>query len=195
MGTSFAAYHDRRGAVIGPLGYPVSMARPAGASPAGSTGAFQRFEGSRDLPRDVLDLWAQLKMESRGGCTVYESDRGIYTVASAIAAFYERLGGTTSWLGFPLTEEHDDPTLSSEEWCRSQRFEGGVVFRTGNHRAVAVSAHVMQVLGEGESSLLRRLGRPQSPETSTDLAGLTLQLFANGVVTIKDGTPQVWVRP
>ncbi|MEV0566541.1 hypothetical protein [Dactylosporangium sp. NPDC050588] len=186
-------YHERCGGVTGTLGFPVGVRLTAGASPFGTTGEFQRFEGTYDYPSEILDRWTA--EEGVGSCTVYVSEHGIHAVHSGIGELYEGINGTTSWLGFPTSGEIDARTDPGEEWCCYATFEGGAIYWKSAHGAVAVSRVVADLLA-GDAGLARRLGFPVTAERPMlhDVDD-GVQHFEHGVVTIRGGVAEAWVRP
>ncbi|MBO3747510.1 hypothetical protein J5X84_15640 [Streptosporangiaceae bacterium NEAU-GS5] len=189
-----ATFHDGwpKGAA-GVLGFPVSPALAAAPSPYGTSGTFQRFEGPFDYPEDILSNWSET--EGRGGATVYSSKAcGTHMVRSGVGRVYERMGGTGSWLGFPTSCERRG-TLSAEEKKRvHQDFEGGRIFWRGGN-AFAVFQLVVDLL-ERQSDADQRLGFPISAAKSLAAdANETIQFFEHGVVTVRDGMAEAWMRP
>ncbi|MEV4138433.1 hypothetical protein AB0J72_40465 [Dactylosporangium sp. NPDC049742] len=186
-------YHDGRGGVTGALGFPAGATLAAGASPFGTTGEFQRFEGTYDYPSEILDRWTP--EEGVGGCTVYVSEHGIHAVGAGIGELYEGINGTSSWLGFPTSGEIDARAEPDEEWCCYATFEGGAIYWKDAHGAVAVSRVVADLLA-GDAGLTRRLGFPVTAERPMlhDVDD-GVQYFEHGVVTVRDGVAEAWVRP
>ena len=119
------ALYETQGGPSGGLGYPVATASAAAASPYGTTGRFQRFEGSKEYPSEV----AALLGPQRCGATVYWSDRhGAHTTWFEIGACYERLGGSGGRLGFPTSDRL--PAAPSSRGTRGfcQHTEGGSLY-------------------------------------------------------------------
>ncbi len=133
-------------------------------------------------------------MEAAGGCTVYTSNFGTFTVSSRRAVVFERAGGTGSWLGFPIGDKIDECGLyGGKHWANRQQFECGDILRHRNHHTVTVSTVVMDAL-EAQPGLREQIGYPISEESSTGIDGVIVQLFTDGVITITDNEPTVWVR-
>jgi hypothetical protein len=88
-----------------PLGLPISDERNATTSPQGSTGRVSDFEGGHIHWRT-------------GAAQAYESH-------GAIDARYVQMGGSGSWLGFPISDEYIAPT----GFARSD-FQGGYTTTT-----------------------------------------------------------------
>ncbi|MET7419889.1 hypothetical protein [Dactylosporangium sp. NPDC005555] len=181
-----ADYHDRLGGAQGVLGFPVGGRKVAAISPFGTAGEFQRFEGGSDYPADIVSQWTAV--EGIGGCTVYVSEpHGVHAVGAAIGALYERMDGTGSWLGFPTSGEIDGRTGPDEDWRCYATFEGGAIYWTAPRGAVAVPRGVVDLL-TGDTQLAQRLGFPIADEER-------VVFFEHGVVTIRDGVAEAWVRP
>jgi uncharacterized protein with LGFP repeats len=188
-----AAYYEHRHGAASPRGFPVSRVLEAAESRYGTTGQYQRFEGTEDYPEDILQHWAD--GEGPGGATIYTSNaHGTYCVGWGNGVLYERLGGTKSWLGFPKSDETEARTSPDEPWCTTQEFEGGTIFYKEKHGSVTVTRSVMDYLTS--SGLRQRIGFPVKRENF--LAGgddEPLQFFEHGVVTVRKGVIEAWLRP
>jgi LGFP repeat len=192
--SAIAEYHASLGDVGGRLGFPVSPAMDAADSPYETKGKFHRFEGNEDYPSDIVDHWSD--QEHVGGATVYWSEPfGTHAVTSGIGKLYERQNGTYSWLGFPTSERTDARTSSDQPWCCYQDFEGGTIFWKEEYRAIAVRKDIMEVLSQ-DHGLRWQLGFPVIPESVLESsADVRTQIFEHGVVTVRNGTVEAWVRP
>lgn len=84
------------------LGSPTSTVHPALNSPRGTAGGVQRFTGG----------------------SIYTSEHGAFPVWGWIARCYERLGGTSSRLGFPTSPEFNAIPSPHGTHGQVQRFEG-----------------------------------------------------------------------
>jgi hypothetical protein len=152
-----------------PLG-PAVVRTPQ--SPSGYWGLMQRFGGSWDSYDE----------------TVYFSKATMTCgVRGAIASYYDQLGGPSSWLGYPTTRQ------SYRDGRSIQDFQGGTVF-VGPDRTVAVPAASMELIRRDES-VEKRLGFPVTEDEPTGTSDDRWQFFENGVVTVRDGNREVWVRP
>jgi uncharacterized protein with LGFP repeats len=193
ISSSMAAYLDRHAGVAGHHGFPVSPELDAADSPYGTSGSFQRFEGDWDYPEDILEHWSD--SEGPGGATIYASStHGINTVGWGNGILYERLGGTSSWLGFPTSDETDARSSQDEPWCTIQEFEGGAIFYEQEHGSVPVSRVIMEHFTK-HSRLRRRLGFPVDKERSLRSEGdKRVQFFEHGVITIRNGMIEAWQR-
>ena len=187
-----AGYHASRGDMGGGLGFPVSEEIDALASPYGTTGRCQRFEWVEDYPADILERWADRR--GPGGATVYGTEAfGIHSVSGGIGRVYERLEGSGSWLGFPKadTVAASSSTISSGH---AQTFEGGMILWNKKYRAAAVRADIIAKLGNLDG-LLGFVGFPVAPESSlVEEPDTRLQWFEHGIVTVRNGTYEVWRR-
>jgi hypothetical protein len=148
--------------------YPLGAATEA-TSQYGTHGWIQRFRGSRNA----------------SGETVYDIGR-VYGVGGEIASFYERLDGTSYWLGYPMSNV--TPLGSNSK----QEFEGGTVFAGMPTGTVAVPVASMNVITE---SIREQLGFPVAAEKAAGDGGDRWQFFENGVVTLRGGKREVWLRP
>lgn len=140
------AHYQSLGAHTSRLGFPVSDQWPAGESPYGTTGIYQRFEGPWTYPEDIPLGPSQVPY----GATIYWSERfGAYSVTAGFGDVYERQHGTTGVFGFPITPEIPVDSHSVTEGVY-QRFEGGNMYFCKEHR-------VKTVVGEMRS-LYEQLG-------------------------------------
>jgi hypothetical protein len=115
---------------------------------------------------------------------VYSSgDTGVHRVVGRKLAYYVRLGGPASKLGFPTSAA----TPFMNGWI--QNFQHGRIYDRPPGEPVAVSA-------ETTALVPNRLGWPLSEEKSVGgSADETIQFFEDGVVTGRDRGREVWVRP
>jgi uncharacterized protein with LGFP repeats len=203
-------YTDKTGAVIVPepaatyfrdrgvarIGFPVSPQADAAPSPYGTDGRRQRFEAADDYPEVMVSRWPDA--EGPGGATIYSSEHGTYTVYGDNGVVHERLGGTAGWLGFPTSEEVQARSARSEPLRSVQSFEGGCIFHAEEHGPVPVTARVQRYLADHEAfrELLGFPVRPEAPVAIGDSGeDLRVQLFEHGILTLRDGTVEAWVRP
>lgn len=179
--------HKHRGAKIW-LGFPVSVELPAAPSPYKTTGYLQRFEGRRDYGNDIVKCWSD--SERPGGATIYTSEaHGTHSVGWRFGELYERLRGTSSWLGFPTSDEITQRTASGEYRC--QEFEGGTIIFSAAHGSVAVPKATIEYLDQ-RAGLRDQIGLPlKRPHKSA--GDEPVQHFENGVITLRDGTTEAWV--
>jgi uncharacterized protein with LGFP repeats len=188
----WADYLEGRGDVAGSTGFPVSPVLDAAMSPSGTTGHFQRFEGSWDYPEDVVSRWSN--QERPGGATIYHSQQhGPHTVERGNGVLYERLNGTASWLGFPISDETDASTSADDPGRTVQRFEGGAIFYTRTYDSVSAKREVLDYLDEQDYS---DLGSPiGEAEPLASGNGDYIQFFEHGVVTVQDDLIRAWLDP
>jgi LGFP repeat len=179
-------HHD---GVTGAQGFPVSPRMQAGPSPYGTEGHYQRFEGKWDYPQDIISRWTD--NERPGGASIYTSeDHGTHCVGWVNGILYERLGGTTSWLGFPKSDETTVPASGNEPQHTIQEFEGGAVYHTAKHDSVTVPKASMDYLAE-HPGIRKQLGVPvKRPQNSPPDA--PVQFFEHGVITNNDGQINAW---
>jgi uncharacterized protein with LGFP repeats len=118
-GQSYGAYpiwgwiaqcYEKLGGTGSRLGFPISQEGEAWPSPKGTTGQVQRFEGG---PEDSPSV------------SIYCSPHGAYPTWGWIAQCYEKLGGTGSRLGFPISQEGEASPSPKGTTGQVQRFEGG----------------------------------------------------------------------
>jgi hypothetical protein len=148
--------------------YPLGAAT-ASTSRYGTHASIQRFRGSSNASSE----------------TVYDMGRA-YGVGGDIERFYERPDGTSFWLGYPMSNATPLGPNSTQE------FEGGTVFAGLPAGVVAVPVASMNLI---TGSIRERLGFPVTAEMATGNGGDRWQFFENGVVTLRGGKREVWVRP
>jgi hypothetical protein len=152
--------------------YPLGPEADAPASPYGTRGRMQRFRGAWDSP--VETVYYSAATEACG-------------VRGDVARYFDGLGATSSWLGFPATR------LGYLDGHPTQDFEGGTIFGWPD-RLVAVPSATMMLI-RSDKSIESRLGFPLTAEQPAGEGDDGWQFFENGVVTVRDGNRQVWVRP
>jgi uncharacterized protein with LGFP repeats len=194
MVPAYVAEHLENHRVPGPLGFPVSPQMRATPNEHYRTeGSFQRFEGQVDYPGEIVDHWSD--REGPGGATIYTSDAyGTHCVGWGNGVRYEKLGGTSGWLGFPRSDEIDARTSEDEPWCTIQEFEGGVIFFKPEYGSAPVSGSIMEYLSQ-HGGLRQRLGFPVKEARSlVSRDDELVQFFERGIVTIRNGTIEAWLH-
>ena len=145
-------------------------------SSSGLTGSVQEFEG--------LD-WETFK-------AVAYSPEGldVVLVSGGILGYYNGLGAEKSWLGFPASSI--DLTLKR---AFVQRFEAGVIYLIAGVGPISVSDAFAKLVTDG-CAPHEVLGFPTSEEQpiGANDSG-RIQFFENGVITLRDGNGEMWVRP
>lgn len=118
-----------------------------------------------------------------------EPDNGVVVVPE-IWNYYSNLGAEKSWLGFPMRL---GMPLSGVR--RRQRFEGGTTYWKSGSDPIAVHKALDDYIFQ-DHDLLKRLGYPVAEEASLSTGETDrIQFFKGGVVTLRDGKYEVWVRP
>lgn len=189
----WADYLKSRGDVAGSTGFPVSPVLAAEKSPYDTTGHFQRFEGARDYPADVVDRRSD--RERPGGAAIYHSPQhGVYTVSQGNGLLYERLNGTAGWLGFPTSDETDTSGPAGSAGRTIQRFEGGAIYYSPRFDSVPVKRAVLDYLLAERSSPEDWLGFPTGEaEPLASGKGEYIQFFEYGVVTFRENLIKAWL--
>jgi hypothetical protein len=109
-------------------------------------------------------------------------------VSPEIWDYYSKLGAEKSWLGFPARSE-EFPNIAG-----GQVFTGGVIWLRPGADPIAVSVAVMNLLIKGDSR--GRIGSPVTEEQPVGTNGSDrIQFFQEGVVTLRDGKYEAWLRP
>lgn len=154
---------------------PLSKEIPTTSS-YGTTGSVQDFE--------CVD-WETFK-------AVAYSPEGhdVVPVVGEILRYHAELGGEKSWLGFPASA-----VAWMSERVSVQSFEGGMVYLISEIGPIAVSDTLAKSVPD--SCLPHELlGIPVSEEQSIGPNGPgRIQFFENGVITLRDGHSDMWVRP
>jgi uncharacterized protein with LGFP repeats len=191
--------------VTGDLGFPVSPELPAAESPFGTAGRLQRFEAWQDYREDITAAWADFT--GPAGATVYVSEaHGVHCVGWGNGHLYEKLGGTSSWLGYPRSDEVDARASESDPWCTIQEFEGGAIFYKEAHGSVPVALATLEFI-TSHDGLRQRLGFPIKAETqiggdtavhdyrpTANPAADREQFFEHGVVTVRNDVMEAWLH-
>ena len=153
--------------------YPLNESAVAATSrpPYGTHGWVQRFQASDGAFSETL----------------YDAGT-VHGVRGDIESFYNGLGATSSWLGYPTS------SAARHGSHLTQDFEGGTVFAgISSARVVAVPAASMNLIKR--EGVRERLGFPVAAEEPAGNGAGSWQFFENGVVTFKGGELNVWVRP
>jgi hypothetical protein len=144
--------------------------------------------GKASPPRDPYRV--QHFGESSGEMlTVYSSAKhGAHCVRGKIKEYYDQNKAAASLLGLPVAEAAGNLQGSI------QRFEFGTVFDRQERETLAVSSGIIDAFG-GDGEIPIQLGWPTSEELpiGSDESGC-IQFFEGGVVTLRDGKHEVWLR-
>jgi LGFP repeat-containing protein len=100
------------------------------------------------------------------------------------------LDGEDSWLGFPTK-----PVRISRSGMRIQSFEGGVIYWRNEIGPVAVTNSTLDFI-EHDREVRGKIGYPVSGQQviGENYSG-RIQFFDNGVITVRDGKHEIWIRP
>jgi uncharacterized protein with LGFP repeats len=118
---------------------------------------------------------------------------GAVVIGLAIGDYYYMEHKERAWLGFPteiatadLLQEREPFSLGSG----FQKFEGGAVYWRPGTKPIAVPNSTMELPGYDG------IGFPVSEEEpmSLDRSG-RIQFFEHGVVALRDGKREIWLRP
>jgi hypothetical protein len=77
---------------------------------------------------------------------------------------------------------------------RSQHFEGGLISLQPETGPIAIPRAVFEFISRSQELVLK-LGHPVSEEQPVGTNDGRIQYFENGVVTLRDGKREAWVRP
>lgn len=142
----------------------------------GTPGRTQRFKVSLEIGELDHMVTAAYSIETRA-----------IVVAPEIWGYYIDLGAEKSWLGFPAKHAQAGYCTNS----MMQQFEGGIIFWSSGSSPAAVHKVTMRAITEYRMTL----GLPVSDQQSVGKDFGTAQYFENGIVTVRDGKCEVWVRP
>lgn len=122
--------------------------------------------------------------------TVYVSEeRGIHGVRGGIKAYCDGNKAAASRLGLPIDEALEVP----RGWV--QRFEFGTIFDRTGREAFAVPIAIINQYGE-DGNISTQLRWPTSDEeTFGENNDRRIQFFERGVITVRDGKREIWLRP
>jgi hypothetical protein len=151
---------------------PVSKETPV-VSSSGKPGTVQRLR--RRLGSDVYET------------AVYSWQSGAVVVAPKIWDYYSKLGTEKSWLGFPTRQ------VAARLWSSdsgAQSFETGAVFWMPGTGPIAVPAEVVMLFGSSSPGFPLTEEQPVGEDGSG-----RIQYFEKGVVTLRDGRREIWLRP
>lgn len=183
-------HYELLGGPEGRLSFPTEDEASVGPSPQGTTGWQQRFRGG-------LILWS----EETGGISIYAARVEEPESTPSIARYFERSGGPTGPLGFPVGPRHD--AWMSPQGTRGtlQRFQGRWTYSeeiTGDwdgeiggatvYRAWRRGAEPNVVSGgigefhEREGGTAGWLGFPLTDEIHVEVEQRACQLFEGGAV-------------
>lgn len=170
-------YHSDNG-VQSRLGFPMSSESDTVASPQGTLGKYQRFEGG------LHDGWptANGSDHSKGVRVYWSKKYGAYPVLGGLGVCYERLGGVNSLLGFPIEGEVEDGT-GRDRWY--QNFEGGAIYWCKEYEGVPVIGAIFDTY-KAHGGCGGRFGFPKAQQTT--LAGQPdgsfIQVFEGGLISV-----------
>ncbi|MEV4141080.1 hypothetical protein AB0J72_54070 [Dactylosporangium sp. NPDC049742] len=158
------AVRDLWSAEDGRIGSTLTYAQQEGPSPSGATGSKQDFAAGR--------------------VSVYATDAfGAFAVSGPVLSRFQKLGGPTGWLGFPVNHEAGD------EHEAVQQFEAGTIVWRPDRGAIAVPLAIHVAARE------RGLGSPTGPVRRLGGGADRAQFFDKRLVTVRDGVAEAWVQP
>jgi hypothetical protein len=167
LGPDITAKWQQMGGKAGTLGCPQKDEAEASASPAGTTGRFVVFNGG-------------VIISHRSGPQAGRT----FELHGCIATHFQKMGGTSSWLGFPVSDEYDIPG------GRRSDFEGGYI--TWNAATGGCMAH-----SDGSARLTMESGvdMPGSDFANFDLASDNPALCRDACATDNMCVAYTFVRP
>jgi uncharacterized protein with LGFP repeats len=121
----------------------------------------------------------------------FSAENGVVLVVPEAASYYNKLGAEKSWLGFPVA-----PARPALGWRPGKQiFEEGVIYWRPGVAAIAIPRAVVDLIAQ-DADLGGRLGLPVSEEQPAGEDGSgRIQFFEDGVVTLRDGKRETWLRP
>jgi uncharacterized protein with LGFP repeats len=140
-------------------------------------------EGAHPYPKGRVQRFVEARGRKRKVAVYSSDDTGVHRVVGSTLHFYEEIGGPGSKLGLPVA---DAVAIRGGGF---QRFERGTIYHLAGHSPAAVPAETVELAGD-------RLGWPVSQEKPVGGSDdETIQYFANGVVTLRGGKREMWLRP
>lgn len=139
------AYHQQS-RTLGRLGFPITdelgvgADAPYRASPFGTTGTLQRFEGDWRNP-GIKDYYAGVEF----GATIYQSKHGTYATWGGIEECYEELDGAGGSLGFPTSPERDAAQSPQGTVGKYQKFEGGILCWCEKYNFAPIAGRILAI--------------------------------------------------
>lgn len=160
--------------------------RSANCAPIGAIADAQKNSALGNCVNDEYDVAGGKVQDFYNGRAYWSADTGAFGLYGRINARYSEIGGPSSWLGFPTSEER--PLANGGRFVT---FENGNIYWSPSTGAWEVPKAVMKGWGDlkwENGSLGYPVGAPR------DLSGGQVQQFQGGyVVTNKDGKAN-WVR-
>lgn len=152
-------YYEQTGAADGFMGLPIDDEAETLASPQGTIGLCQHYEG---------------------GTAYYSEKAGAVFVEEKIVKHHELHDGVSGDLGFPVSREYDAAASSDGTTGVFQRFEGGAIYASEAHGVCCVRSSNDECHGRlgGTSG---RLGFPLNDEAKAGKLG-TKQDFEGGTI-------------
>jgi hypothetical protein len=173
IGNFYQVHHD----AARHLGFPLTHEHSAIASPQGTQGTCQRFESMWDYPEHIT------VPPQRYGATIYWSEKyGAHLTWGGIGRYYESIGGTGSFLGFPNSPEIECAPSSYGTIGYYQTFEGGVIFWCAKYESVHIDG-AMAIVYNRFDGTRGRLGFPTAPAQELD-GDMRIQEFEGGVICL-----------
>jgi REP element-mobilizing transposase RayT len=164
---------------------PLSL-ETATESSCGNRGTVQEFELAVLIPIDETgrDVFFS-------NIAVYSSGlHGTFFVEGKVWEYYRGLGAERSRLGFPLEAGGSTFTPRGEQF-----FEEGLIFWQPDKGPISVLGASLEFVTRG-SGRYEPLGYPLADEAPVGADGSgSIQYFEKGVVTLRDGKREAWLRP
>ncbi len=105
---------DRLGGETGKLGCPINQQTEAPASSQGTTGQWIQFAKGDG---GYLIEWTPAKRDGKAiNASPSQLAREVYEVSGCMFKLYASVGGTKSWLGFPVSDGRETPTGARQDF-------------------------------------------------------------------------------
>jgi uncharacterized protein with LGFP repeats len=155
----------------------------ATVSSSGMRGTVQQFELA---VRQGDETYTAVEVQ-----VYFSAENGIVLVVPEAGSYYNKLGAEKSWLGFPV-----EPARPALGWRPGKQiFEEGVIYWRPGAATIAIPRAVVDLIAQ-DPDLGGRLGLPVSEEQPAGEDGSgRIQFFEDGVITLRDGKREIWLRP
>jgi hypothetical protein len=130
------------------------------------------------------------EQETYESAVYWSEGNAAVVVTREVWPYYRNLGAEKSWLGFPISQKG---TFSHPADSGVQYFEEGLIYWQPGIDPFAVPNATLELIEN--DAVLGRVGMPVSEEKAVGDGDERIQYFENGVVTLREGQREAWLRP